>query len=71
MNQEKHLYAIFKNLVDTKSISKEMRKSMKKAKASPGTMYGLCKVHKQGVGGCSPVRPILFYRLPHITLLSF
>ena len=59
MNQEKSKDTIFKNLVDSNSISKEMRKSVKSVRTRPGTMYGLCKVHKQEVDGCPPFRPIL------------
>ena len=36
-----------------------MRKSIKPVGTRPGTMYGLCKVHKQEVDGCPPFRPIL------------
>ena len=36
-----------------------MRKSIKPVGTWPGTMYGLYKVHKQEVDGCSPFRPIL------------
>ena len=35
-----------------------MRKSVKSVRTRPGTMYGLCKVHKQEVDGCPPFRPI-------------
>ena len=58
-NQEKRIGTIFKNLVDSNSMSKEMRKSVKPVGTRPGTMYGLCKVHKQEVDGCPPFRPIL------------
>ena len=51
---------IFKNLVDSNSMSKEMRKSIKPVGTRPGTMYRICKVHKQEeVDGCPPFRPIL------------
>ena len=36
-----------------------MRKSIKPVGTWPGTTYGLYKVHKQEVDGCSPFRPIL------------
>ena len=55
VNQEKRIDTIFKNLVDSNSMSKEMRKSIKPVGTRPGTMYGLCKVHKQEVDGCSPI----------------
>ena len=55
VNQGKHIDTIFKNLVDSNSMSKEMRKSIKPVGTRPGTMYGLCKVHKQEVDGCSPI----------------
>ena len=59
VNQEKRIDIIFKNLVDSNSTSKEMRKSVKPVGTRPGTMYGLCKVNKQEVDGCPPFRPIL------------
>ena len=40
-------------------MSKEMPKSIKPVGTRPGTMYELCKVHKQEVDGCPPFRPIL------------
>ena len=40
-------------------MSKEMRKSIKLVRAKPGTMYGLCKVHKQEVDGYPSFRLIL------------
>ena len=59
VNQEKRIDTIFKSLVDSNSMSKEMRKSIKPVGTRPGTMYWICKVHKQEVDGCSPFRPIL------------
>ena len=59
LNQEKRIDTIFKNLVDSNSMSKEIRKSIKPVGTRPGTTYGLCKVHKQEVDGCPPFRPIL------------
>ena len=58
VNQEKRIDIIFKNLVDSNSMSKEMRKFVKPVGTRPGIMYGNCKVHKQ-VDGCLPFRPIL------------
>ena len=54
VNQEKRIDTIFKNLVDSNSMSKEMRKSIKPVGTRPGTMYELCKVHKQEVDDCPP-----------------
>ena len=59
VNQEKRVDTIFKNLVDSNSMSKEMRKFVKPVGTRPGIMYGNCKVHKQQVDGCPPFRPIL------------
>ena len=59
VNQEKHIGTIFKNLVDSNSMPKEMRKFIKPAGTRPGIMYGNCKVHKQQVDGCLLFRPIL------------
>ena len=42
VNQEKCIDTISKNLIDSNSMSKEMRKSIKPVGARPGTMYGLC-----------------------------
>ena len=59
VNQEKHIGTIFKNLVDSNSMPKEMRKFIKPVGTRPGIMYGNCKVHKQQVDGCLLFRPIL------------
>ena len=59
VNQENRIDTIFKNLVDSNSMSKEMRKSIKPVGTRPGTMCGICKVHKQEVDSCPPFRPIL------------
>ena len=59
VNQEKCIDTIFKNLVDSNGMSKELGKFIKPVGTRPGTMYGLCKVHKQEVDGCPPFRPIL------------
>ena len=49
VNQKKSIGIIFKNLVDSNSMSKEMDKSVKPVGTRLGTMYGLCKLHKQQV----------------------
>ena len=54
VNQEKLIDIVFKNLVDSNSMSKEMRKSIKPVRTRPGIIYGLCKVHIQQVDDCSP-----------------
>ena len=59
VNQEKCIDTIFKDLVDSNSMSKEMRKFVKPVGNRPGIMYGNCKVHKQQVDSCSLFRPIL------------
>ena len=59
VNQEKRIDTIFKNLVDSNSMSKEMRKFVKPVGTRPGIMYGDCKLHKQQVDGCPPFRSIL------------
>ena len=56
VNQEKRIDIIFKNLVNSNSVPKEMCKSVKPIKISPGTMYGLCKVYKQQADGCPSFR---------------
>ena len=73
VNQDKHIDTIFKNLVDSNSMSKEMRKFVKPVGTRPGIMYGTCKVHKQQIDGCPPHFGQFYrlYRLLHITLLSF
>ena len=45
VSQEKRLDTIFKKLVDSNSISKEMRKFIKPVGTRPGIMYGNSKVH--------------------------
>ena len=45
VNPEKLIDTIFKNLIDSKRMSKEMRKSVNPGGTRSGTMYGLCKVH--------------------------
>ena len=47
---------IFKNLVNSNSITKEICNSVRPVKIRPGTMYGLCKVYKQQVNGCPSFR---------------
>ena len=59
VNQEKRIDTIFTNLVDSNSMSKEMRKFVKLVGTRPGIMYGNCKLHKQQVDGCPPFRSIL------------
>ena len=72
VNQEKRIDTIFKNLVDSNSMSKEMRKSVKPVGAMPGTMHGLCKVHMQEVDGCPPFKPILsVLQTPTYSLAKF
>ena len=61
VNQE-----IFKNLVDSNSMSKEMRKFVKPVGTRLGIMYGNCKV--QQLDGCLPhplPSPSPFLILPH------
>ena len=55
VNQEKRIDTIFKNLVDSNSMSKEVRKFVKPVGTRPGIMYGNGKVHKQHVDGCPPI----------------
>ena len=59
VKQEKRIDTIFKNLVDSNSMSKEMRKFVKPVGTRPGIMYGNCKVDKQQVDGCPPFGLIL------------
>ena len=58
INQEKRIDTIFKNLVDSNSMSKEMRKFVKPVGTRPGIMYGNCKVLKQQVDGWPPISAI-------------
>ena len=59
LNQEKGTDTIFKNLVDSNSMSKEMRKFVKPVGTRPGIMYGNYNEHKQQVDGCPLFRPVL------------
>ena len=52
VNQEKHINTIFKNLLDSNSISKEICKSVKPVGTIYIPEYGSFKVHKQDVDGC-------------------
>ena len=52
MNQEKFIGTILKNLAFSNSMSKEICKSIKPVRTRLGTMYALCKVHKEEVDGC-------------------
>ena len=72
VNQEKHSDTIFKNLVDSNSMSKEMRKFVKPEGTRPGIMYGNYKVGKQQIDECLYFDQFYqLYRLIFITLLSF
>ena len=59
VNQEQRIDTIFKNLVDSKRMSKETRNSVKPVGTRSCSMYGLCKAHKQQVDGLSQFRPML------------
>ena len=59
VNQKKRIDTIFKKVVDSNSMSKEMRKFVKPVGTRPGIIDGNCKVHKQQVDGCPAFRPIL------------
>ena len=72
VNQKKRIDTIFKNLVDSNIMSKEMRKFLKPVGSRPGIMCGNCKIHKEQVDGCPHFGQFYrLYRLQHITLLSF
>ena len=51
------LFSFRIKLVALTSFSK--RKDIKTVGNKPGTIFGLCKEHKQQVDGCLPFRPIL------------
>ena len=71
-NQEKRIGTIFKNLVYSNSMSKEMRQFVKPVGTRPGIMYGNCQVHQQQVDDCPHfVQLYQLYGLLPITLLSF
>ena len=55
MKQENHSNTIFKNLVDSNNMLKELCKSVEPVGTKPGTMYGLRKVHKQVVPILNPL----------------
>ena len=59
VNQEKPIDTIFKNLVDSSSMFKEIGKFVKPVGTWRSIMFGNCKVHKQQVDGCPPFWPIL------------
>ena len=51
VHQEKPIDTIFKNLFDSKSMSKESLNSIKPVGTRPGTMYELFKEQKQKADG--------------------
>ena len=72
VSQVKRIDTIFKNLVDSNSMSKNLRKFVKPVGTRPGIIYGNCKLRKQYVDGCPPFRSFLSaLQTPNITLLSF
>lgn len=50
------------NLLDSSIMSKETLKSVKPVRTRPGTIYGLCKVHKQQLDCC------ILFRLNQLAL---
>ena len=72
VSQVKRIDTIFKNLVDSNSMSKNLRKFVKPVGTRPGIIYGNCKLRKQYVDDCPPFRSFLSaLQTPNITLLSF
>ena len=59
INQEKRVDNILRTLVAFNSISVETRRSVKPDGTRLGIMYGLCKVHKNIIENCPPLRPTL------------
>ena len=58
-NQEKRVGTIFKYLVYSNSMSKEMRQFVKPVGTRPGIMYGNCQLHQQQVDDCPPFRSLV------------
>ena len=48
-----------KRLEKSGALSIEQYKTIKAVGSRPGSLYGLCKVHKAITDICPPVRPIL------------
>ena len=59
ISQEKRTDKIYKELVDTYSMSVETRKHLKTVGTRPWIMYGSCKKEKKCADGCPFFRPIL------------
>ena len=59
VNQEKRVDRVLRKLVESKSMTEKIRKSLKPVGSRPGVMYGSCKVHKVSVENCPSFRPIL------------
>ena len=57
--KKKRIDTIFKNLVDSNSMSIKMRKFVKPVVTRSGITNENCKVHKQQLHGCLPLWPIL------------
>ena len=48
-SQEKHINEVYKELLDSNSISEETQKYQKPVATRSGMMHGFCKVHKKNV----------------------
>ena len=48
-SQEKHINKVYKELLDSNSMSEETQKHWKPVATRSGMMYGFCKVHKKNV----------------------
>ena len=59
VNHEKRINEYLKSLKSSGGLSVEHHKKIKAVGSRPGVLYGLCKVHKNIVDRCPPLRPIL------------
>ena len=57
--QQNKISTFLKKVKAKGSIDAILYKKLQPVGSKPGTLYGLCKVHKQKIGPCPPFHPIL------------
>ena len=59
INHERRINDYLKSLEKSGSLTTDQYKKIKAIGSRPGSLYGLCKVHKAIIDACPPFRPIL------------
>ena len=68
---ENEINKIMKPLNNKGVLTDDIFRKLSPVGSQPGRMYGLCKVHKDSVNGCPPLRPILSaINTPHVFMTS-